>query len=164
MLLAAAGMALGWSQSALAAELLYFLAPSPETPKEQRRMLKDEEGDPIAMASEPVARLSSAHVQEARVVTEEVEVLDEDEPVSQLFRVVLVVDEPEAAKLQKTMDELCKTRPGVHIAFDDTVIDYRPFAVCGHFEPAVSFLDKPAAEKFANQFAKKVTMVTPASK
>lgn len=149
------------SGTAQATEVLYFLSPAQETPKEQRRSLKDLEGDPIEMSAEPVAKITSEQVKEARIITEKVEVFDEDEPVSELYRVVLVLDDADAAKIAKTMDELCKTRPGVHIAVDDTVVDYRPFAVCGKFQTAISFLDKPSAEQFANKVSKKVTIVAP---
>ena len=157
----AMGAILVSAQAARAAEVLYFLSPSKDTPKEQRRILKDPEGDAVEMASEPVGKITSEQVKEARIIGEQVEVIDEDEPVNELFRVVLVLDDADNAKLAKTMDELCKTRAGVHIAFDGTVIDYRPFAVCGKFQTAVSFLDKPSAEHFAKQMSKKVTVVTP---
>lgn len=151
------------SATAQATEVLYFLSPAKDTPPDQRRTLKDVDGDPIQMSAEPVAKITSDQVKEARIVTEKIEVVDEDEPVSELYRVVLVLDDADNAKISKTMDELCKTRPGVHIAVDDTVVDYRPFAVCGKFQTAISFLDKPSAEQFANKVSKKVTVVTPAA-
>ena len=161
ILLAAAVLALVSSQAAMAAEILYFLTPAKDTPKEQWRNVKTPEDDVLVVASEPVARVSSEHIKSAIIEREEVEVLDEDDPVNELYRVKLVLDEESAAKLEKTMDELCKTKPGVHIVVDDVALDYRPFAVCGHFESSVSFLDKAAAEKFAHKFAKDVTVATP---
>lgn len=151
-------------QAAQAAEILYYLTPSKDTPADKRLQVKTPEGDSMSVAAEPVGRVSSDDVKSAKIEREEVEVLDEDEPVNEIYRVHLVLDETADAKLARTMDELCKTKPGVHIVVDGVAIDYRPFVQCGKFEAAVAFLDKPSAEQFAHKFAKDVTIATPKKK
>jgi len=160
-LLFAGAISMGWLQAAQAAEILYYLTPSKDTPKEKWLQVKTPEGDTMIVAAEPVARVSSDEIKSARIEREEVEVLDEDDPVSEIYRVRFGLDETADAKLARTMDELCKTKPGVHIVVDGVAIDYRPFVQCGKFEAAVSFLDKASAEQFAHKFAKDVSIATP---
>lgn len=149
------------SQAAQAAEILYYLTPSKDVPKEKWLKVQTPEGDTMTVAAEPVGRVSSDDVKSARIEREAVEVLDEDDPVNEIYRVHLKLDETADAKLTRTMDELCKTKPGVHIVVEGVAIDYRPFVQCGKFEAAVSFLDKASAEQFAHKFSKDVSTVTP---
>ena len=163
-LLFAAVIALGSLQAAQAAEILYYLTPSKDTPKDKWLQVKTPEGDTMSVAAEPVSRVKSEEIKSARVEQEQVEVLDEDEPVSEVYRVHFVLDDTADAKVSRTMDELCKTKPGVHIVVDGVAMDYRPFVQCGKFEVAVSFLDKSSAEEFAHKFAKDVSVATPPKK
>lgn len=156
------GVVLSLSSPVGAAELLYYLSAERGAPPEKRLQLKTPEGDSLNLQKEPVARVSSDAVQEAVIVREEVEVLDEEEPVSAVYLVTLVLDEPEQAKVARTMDELCKAKHGVHIVVDGVGIDYRPLVVCGQFRTQVSFLEQKDAEAFAQRFSPKaVRFATP---
>lgn len=162
ILAAALGAALLAPAPASAADLIYYLPPEKGVKPEQRVELKTLEDEPIWLAIEPVGRVSSDHVKEAVITRHEVEVLDEDDPVSELYFVTLRMDEAEEAKLAKTMSDLCKTRAGVYIASDGVVVDYRPFSICGAFKPEVSFESKAKAEEFAAKFSPKaIRFATP---
>lgn len=150
--------------AASAAELLYYASAPADAPKEARTQLKDLDGQPFFVAKEPVAKLDSAKVKEASIVREEVEVLDEDNPVSAVYIVTLVLDDAEKQKLSQGMTSLCKSQAGVHMVVDGTVVSYFPFASCDSFKVAAAFTEKDAAEKFAHQFSKQVSVATPDSK
>ncbi len=142
--------------TAHAAELLYYVSADKGAPPDAVAKLKTPENEEIVVAVAPVATIKDSEVKEAIVVKHAVEVLDEDDPVSAVYRVTLVLDEAQQAKLAQQMDLLCKVKPGVHIAIDGVVFDYRPFAICGHFRTEVSFLDEKDAEAFAKRFTPNV--------
>jgi hypothetical protein len=150
--------------AASATELLYYVNSPADAPKEARTEMKSADGEPVYLAKEPVARLDSAKVKEARIVREEIEILDEDNPVSAVYIVNLVVEDAERDKLKQSMASLCNSQAGVHMVVDGTVVGYYPFAACDSFSVAAAFTEKEAAEKFAHQLAKQVTVATPGSK
>ena len=160
--LATAVLCLVASGPVAAAEVAYYLTGVQGAPEGKNANLPTPEGDTIWVTAEAVAVIKSDNVREAVITREPVEILDEEEPVSELFRVTLVLDETENAELTRTMDVLCKTKPGVHIALDGTVIDYRPFVLCGYFSPTVSFTDKKEALEFAKKMSPKaIRFATP---
>lgn len=160
--LAAAVLCLVASGPVAAAEVAYYLTGVQGAPEGKNAYLPTLEDDTIWVTAEAVAVIKSENVREAVITREPVEILDEEEPVSELFFVTLVLDETENAELTRTMDGLCKTKMGVHIAVDGTVIDYRPLVLCGHFSPTVSFTEKKAAEEFAKKLSPKaVRFATP---
>lgn len=158
-------MTLSLASGVSAAELLYYFRPGPTDPMDMTRELSTVEGAKMRVRGEPAARIDSARVKEALIVREEVEVLDEEDPISAIFYVRLTLEDADLAKVTKAMDEACKTERGVFIALDGMVIDYRPLVVCGHFRPEVSFADLGEAEEFAKKISPKaVRIVTPEAK
>lgn len=149
--------------TAHAAELLYYVSAYTGDPPKDVVKLKSPEDEEVIVAAGPVATIKDSDVKEAIVVKHVVEVLDEDEPVPAVYRVTLVLGEAQQAKLAQQMDQLCKVKPGVHIASDGVVFDYRPFAVCGQFRAEVSFLSEKDAEAFAKRFTPNVKKGAPQS-
>ena len=152
-------LSLGLAGSAAASDILYFLSAPKGAPQEQRRSLKTTDDDTVSVALEPVASIAPRSIKAARIQREELEILDQENPVSEMYVVRFILDDADKAKLEKTMTELCKTKPGVHIVVDETAIAYYPFLACDHFDVSVPFTEKDRAEKFAKQFTQDVSFV-----
>lgn len=162
-ILAAGTLAAANASAVSAAELAYYLTAPKGASPEERKTMKSPEGEAVVVAAEPVAVIGSDKVTDAVIVGEKLDMEEEGgEAVDEIFWVRLTVDEASKTAVVTKMDEVCKTAAGVHIAVDGTVVDYRPFAVCGRFETEVSFLDRAEAEKYAKMLSpRSVKVITP---
>jgi hypothetical protein len=144
-------------------ELTFHLAARQEDPSEKVAEFQGEI-DRYRLIKEPVARVTSANVQEARIRRYEIEALDE-ESINETYQVTLVVDEKKNDEIGKTMKDLCQTRNGVYAVWSDKLADWHPFLMCdANFELAVVFVDRKLAEDFASKLSpKKVTWATPSA-
>jgi hypothetical protein len=158
----AALLTLSSNGGALAAEILLYVVPDPKEPYLTKRELRTAEGQLITVVSEPVARVPAESIREATIVSEQIDLLDDEDTVAEQFRVSFVLDDARQAELSKTMKEICTKYAGVFLATDDTVLEFFPFVVCGHITVGAAFPDRKAAEDFAKKFSpKSVRVVTP---
>lgn len=144
------------------ADLTYHVKPEKDAPEEQVARFEADE-IVVRLNKEPVARVPSSAVKEARIVAEPFEPLDDESDATEMYRVTLILDDAEREKLAATMRDLCPKAQGVHAVFDGEVIDYRLFVVCDRFDVVFAFQEREKAEDFARKISpRNVVLVTPA--